>query len=402
MVPTQSDSGSHDSSLDVHFQQALERARGLATVVEGEARACEEAATLTPKVVDAIRDSELMLAFLPKELGGHELPPQHIVQVVEEVSRLDGSTGWCFGMNGLITGVCAAALPQEGLEEIYAGDPTRLLMAGGFPPMGRADREGDAWRVTAHMRFGSGILHADHVACTAVEFAGDTPVMDHGMPRMRTFVVPREEVRIVENWDVAGLQGTGSCDYHLDDQLLPDSKSFIASALVPLRGHSLYSLPLMSIASAPHSGFALGVGRRALEEIGEHAGWRQRLASQSKLAQRKSFQMSFARAKTALDAARALVLANYAELGAAFESADGVQIEDRAKLIAATTNAYEAALDSAQMAFRAGGAAALFRDGRLQRTLRDIQAGAQHIVPSEESWERVGEFWLGAGIPAMI
>ncbi len=39
---------------------------------------------------------------------------------------------------------------------------------------------------------------------------------------------------------------------------------------------------------------------------------------------------------------------------------------------------------------------------RLQRCLRDIQAGSQHIVASDESWERFGQVWLGVGEPAMV
>ena len=77
-------------------------------------------------------------------------------------------------------------------------------------------------------------------------------------------------------------------------------------------------------------------------------------------------------------------------------------MEDRADAGAATTNAYEAATEVATFAFRAAGARALYRGGRLQRCFRDIQAGSQHIVPSEESWERFGQVYLGVGQPAMV
>ena len=53
--------------------------------------------------------------------------------------------------------------------------------------------------------------------------------------------------------------------------------SFVSSTLAAQRGRSLYALPLLSLAGAPHAGFALGVGKRALEESATHAGWRQRL-----------------------------------------------------------------------------------------------------------------------------
>jgi len=399
MVPEAPDEGTDPTLLE----DALARVRAMAPIVEGEAQASEAAGTLTPKVVEAFRDCGVLEAFLPNELGGHELPPADLTRIVEEVARQDGSSGWCFGMNGVITGVCASRLSDEGLDRVYGStDPARVLMAGGFPPQGEARREGDAWRVSANMRFGSGVLHADHVVCTTLEMDGDTPLMDGRIPRMRTFVVPRAEVRVTENWQVSGLEGTGSCDYHLDDQSIPDALSFVSSTPGAERGHALYSLPIQSIAMAPHAGFALGVGRHALDVIAEHAGWRQRLASPTKLAQRGAFQNAYAKARTQFEAARVLAYTRLVQLADAGETEEGVTAVERANLWAATTFAYESSMEAARVSFRAAGAAAVFRHNLLQRCLRDIETGAQHIVPSDESWERVGHYWLGLGEPAML
>jgi alkylation response protein AidB-like acyl-CoA dehydrogenase len=376
----------------------------MASVVEGDAEEAEARRTLQPKTVEALREAKLLRGFLPVELGGYECDLSALVSVVAELSRQDGAAGWCFGMNAFITSICAAHLPDEGIEEIYqAGgrDPSRVLMAGGFPPVGRAVREGEGWRVSGDFRFGSGILHADYVVCTALEIENDAPVMDGAIPLMRTFVVPRDQVRIEDNWYAAGLEGTGSCDYHLDDHWHPDSLSFVASHSDPIRGRSLYSLPLLTVANAPHCGFALGVGRRALEEIRDLATSRLRLGSSAPVAERPAFQQSFGRVSTRFDAAEVLVNARASALQEAHR--DGaVTLAHRAGFTAATTNAYESALEAAQVAFRAAGGAALYRSVRLQRCLRDIQAGCQHIVPSEESWERVAQVGLGLPDPPMI
>lgn len=389
----------------------LAEARALAPIVEAEAPASERATTLSPKTVAAFRDSGLLAAFLPRELDGDERPPLELARLVEELARQDGSAGWCFGMNGLITGICAAYLPDEGLARVYGAgdraDAPRRLMAGGFPPQGRADRDGDGWRVTGHFRFGSGIRHADYVACTVVEFADDAPLLDGPIPRMRTFVVPREDVRIDPEWDVAGLCGTGSCDYFLDDARLPDAMSFVSSHPTPRRGARLFGLPMLSIAAAPHIGFALGVGRRILEEV-EALADRQRLGSAARLADRPAFRQGYARARTALDAARALAdealagLAAVADRAGAGDPSRGATLEERAAVTAATVHAYETAVATADMAFRAGGGAALHRAGRLGRCHRDLIAGRQHVVASEEAWERLGQAWLGMGDPGMI
>ncbi|MBW2427037.1 MAG: acyl-CoA dehydrogenase family protein [Deltaproteobacteria bacterium] len=383
--------------------ELFDRARSLAKTVEGQAQTAESLGRLQPECVEALRASELLRAFLPSELGGHELSAAGLTALVEEIARQDGSAGWCFGMNGIVGGIAAAALAPAGVEAVFGARPAgQTFLAGGFPPQGQARREGEGWRVSGHFRFGSGIWHADFVVCTALELEGGRPVMDGSIPAMRSFVLPRDEVRVVDNWDVAGLQATGSCDYHLDGRLVDDAMSFRSSSLEAKRGRSLYTMPLLSLAGASHAGFALGVGKRALDEIAAHARWRQRMGSSSPLADRTSFQQGFARARTRLASARALLMNAYADLARATHSPAGPSLSDRADASAAVTNCYEAAIEAASFAFRAAGGAALFRDGRLQRCLRDIQAGSQHIVVSDESWERAAQVWLGIGEPQML
>jgi alkylation response protein AidB-like acyl-CoA dehydrogenase len=385
------------------LESFLARARGVSKRIEAEAERSERARTLTPACVEALVEADLIRAFLPAELGGAELTAPELVQIVEEVARQDGSAGWCLGMNGLIGGICAAMLPDPGAERVFGERPPgRTFIAGGFPPQGRATREGDGWRVSGHFRFGSGCRHSHWMVCTCLEIDKEAPRMDGTLPAMRSFLVPREQVRIEDNWDVAGLEGTASCDYHLDAHLIEDALSFSTSSFAPLRGKSLYSLPLLSIAHAPHAGFALGVGKRALEEIATHATWRQRLGSASPLAERGTFQRGYARARTQLRGARGLVLEALAGLHALCNAGDGIPITARADSAAATTHAYECAASAASFASRSAGGAALFRSGRLQRCFRDIHAGSLHIVVSDESWERAGQAWLGVGEPQML
>ncbi len=374
----------------------LERARALAPVIEGEACAGEDAGGLTGKCVDALRSSDLLRAGLPREVGGDALPASGLAQIIEEISRQDGSAGWVFGMNGFITGFCAAALPDAGIEAVFGTRaPGQTWIAGGFPPQGRADREGAGWRVNAHCRFGSGAHHADFMCCTVVEFDGDTPVMDHGLPRMRSFVAPREDIRFVDNWDAVGLQATGSIDYLVEDLWIEDARTFVASAPEIQRGHEAFDLPLLSLAGAPHAAFALGIAKRALEELKDLSHTRHRLASSDVLSARGAIQLGFARSTTGLRAARGLVLSSLDQLAAACRSDAGHTLSERTETTAATIHAYEAAVDATTFAFRSAGTAALPRDHVLQRCFRDIQAASQHIVANDEGWERLGQVWLG-------
>src|SRR5262249_1268346 len=46
-------------------------------------------------LVQAINDASLFCPYLPHALGGLELPPLTVFRIIEEISKVDGSVGWC-------------------------------------------------------------------------------------------------------------------------------------------------------------------------------------------------------------------------------------------------------------------------------------------------------------------
>ena len=154
----------------------------------------------------------------------------------------------------------------------------------------------------------------------------------------------------------------------------------------------------MTIAAIAHLGFALGVPRRALEEIQAHAA-RQRIGSTAPIGQRPIFQRDYARARVRLRAARGVAME---ALAAVVDAEDAATLEQRAELGSTIANAYATAVAVTEFAFRAGGASSLYRDAALQRCMRDAQAGAQHIVASDEMLERAGRAFLTGEDPGFL
>ena len=76
-----------------------------------------------------------------------------------------------------------------------------------------------------------------------------------------------EQATLIDNWDVLGLRATGSIDYTTDSLLVPEAYTYHATTETPLRGGILYTMGIINLGMICHSAWALGVGRRMLDEL---------------------------------------------------------------------------------------------------------------------------------------
>src|SRR5438874_9004537 len=73
----------------------IEAARGLAGAIYAARDQIERDRQLPAPLVAMMADAGLFRMLVPREFGGSELDPASYVRVVEEISRVDGSAGWC-------------------------------------------------------------------------------------------------------------------------------------------------------------------------------------------------------------------------------------------------------------------------------------------------------------------
>ena len=134
--------------------------------LEAGAMAAETDATLPPASVDALYDSGLLRLKMPHVLGGAEADPVTQLDVLEAVSRIEPAAGWCLMIGAASLGGLSAFLPDQAIEEIFAGGhPPKV--AGAAAPSGIATPAEGGYRLTGHWQFGSGIQHAEWVSAGA-------------------------------------------------------------------------------------------------------------------------------------------------------------------------------------------------------------------------------------------
>ncbi|WP_437331626.1 acyl-CoA dehydrogenase family protein [Sorangium sp. So ce394] len=368
---------------------AVERVRGVAVA---HAEASERLRTLAPAVVDALRSSGLFAAAAPRAVGGAESDPLTQLEVFEAMARADTSAGWSLMISALLAALAGGSLPDEGARQVFAGPfPT---FAGLQVPSGLARRVSGGYVLEGRWAFGSGVRHARWVFTSAiVPPEGGAPPA--GPPEMLSLAVPIEQVAIEDTWDVAGLRGTGSDHYRIEGAFVPEALTCAFPGAPRRRGGALYAIPLLALLAAGHVGFALGVGRRALDEIAAVAPRRIKAWPQLALGSHAAFHMDLGRAEAKLAAARAYAFDALGRMWDRARAGEGLAIEDWAEIRLVQTYVTEVAAEVAGFAYRAGGGSALYAASPLQRCFRDMHAATQHIAATDDAYEFAGRARLG-------
>jgi indole-3-acetate monooxygenase len=178
--------------------------------------------------------------LVARRQGGDEATPSDFYRLVERIASADGSSGWVASFGH--AAIYLSALPLATLEEIYAAGPDIIFAGGIFASRPAAPADG-GFKVDGRWSCASGCTAA-HLIGVGISVAGGADASS--LPRMA--VIPKEKVSIVENWDVNGLQGTGSHDVVAHDIVVPEAWTFLRGASSSLEG-PLFRYPTTSRAS---------------------------------------------------------------------------------------------------------------------------------------------------------
>ena len=377
------------SEREAKRRALMDAVESVRDTLEAGAEEGEETGTLPQASVDALYDSGLLRLKMPHALGGAEADLVTQLDVLEAVCEIEPSAGWCLMIGAASMGGVGAFLPDDAIEEIFAGgQPPKT--AGVFAPFGKAVPVDGGYLLSGRWSFASGIRHSNWISAGARVVTEDTGYPVQVRATMRT-----SDVKIHDNWRVMGLRGTGSCDFSVEDLFVPASFAYDVSLTEPLRGGAIYRLGRPGFVTNEHSAFALGVARRALNAALEVGQSKTRgYTSVNPLARRPAFQRMLSEADLRLRATRLLNVEVLEEASRAVNEGHPplplLQTEMRS-LCSYTT---DVAVDIVTQAFRFSGGAALFDDSILQRCLRDINAGAQHQMVSDAAYENHGQFML--------
>jgi indole-3-acetate monooxygenase len=238
---------------------------------------------------------------------------------------------------------------------------------------------------------------------------GSFQVLDDGQPRRRPDgaslywrgVFAREEVEIVAgSWDVAGLRGTGSFDWTVEDVFLPERRTMVHAG-VPLDNQwerwpgTTYTLPTQVWVGPHHSAVITGIARAGIDALIHLAGKKTPRGRTGMLCENAQVQDAVGRADAILNAGRIYRSAMIAELWATVAAGRKTTREQRARCRLAAVYAADNAREAMDLMYRHGGSTAFQRDSRLAECWRDLHVVGQTVTLAPEWYPIGGRVYLG-------
>ncbi len=400
---TMSSTKTHQNRSD-RLEATLERIRALGPTLRQRAVKAERAGRHSDETIADLAAAGAFDIASPAEYGGAELSVREQLDVIVEVSKWDGSCGWTVWAGSSTNWIPAGCGPRV-IEEVYgpAWAGPRVSGSSHFPASrGRARRVDGGWIVTGGpWGFATDSLWAPFTNLGCIADDGDGP-------RLVALQVPRDELRFLDDWNVAGMKATGSVSVALTthELFVPDYRGVEFSDITRgsidsgLRG-SLWKVPTLGLAFSTMSGMSIGIARGALERFLERSAGRPiRGTTYTNQLEAPLTHLMLAEVHSKIQAATLMAQANadetdrLGERAAAGEAADPAYMQlFSARVLLETAYVARWCAEAIELLQRNSGSTAILDVEPIQRAWRDARVitlhGALNLEALSENYGRL-------------
>lgn len=335
--------------------------------------------SLLPENLAALEEAGFFRCLLPVRWGGFETDPEDFFTIVQTIGAACPSTGWVLSVVG-VHNWQLALFPLEAQQEVREGTGKNLI-ASSYMPVGKVKAAPGGFRLSGTWGFSSGIDHCGWV------FLGAMVPAEGGRRDLRTFLVPRGDITIVDDWQVTGLEGTGSKTVVVEDRFVPEHRThrFRDGFMQDSPGNEinpglLYRIPFGQMFIRAVTSGGLGMLAGALDAFLDVQRSRVARSLGQAVATKPPVQLAAARAALTLRQLRLGLREQFTRMRAELQAGRPLSMDDRVlwRYEAATvTPRCTAAVDEL---FKASGGSALFHTNPISRYFNDIHAAGAHYA----------------------
>lgn len=373
-----------------------EAIRALQPMIAAHATESERLGYPHPAVWAAIRQTGFFYHFVPRVYGGCEFGPVDFFRTALLICEACASTGWA------ATFLCehnwlAALYPKEAQDRFFAGGRYFMAPAVSTPP-GEAVAVAGGYRVNAHWKWGSGVMHSDWNIGMCM-LRSEEP----GPPKTLWVAHPLAEATVLDTWYPAGLAATGSNDIVVKDLFVPEHMAVFASDLqmgttpgAAIHANPMYRMPSTAFLSLVTSTPTIGAARGVVKLFAQRLKTRKVTGTQALVGEKANFQVMLAKADCMVRAAELTFLTLTQEVHDRAAAGQNQNVPARMASTAQNAFASRLARDAIRLLVDNAGSSVHMLSDPMQRLARDANVACGHLIQDYETLaEQHGRSMLG-------
>ena len=368
--------------------EMIRRARELVPVLAARAEKCEQSRFLPNETVEDFVRSGIVRISQPVAYGGLDLDMDTVLEVAMELGRGCGSSAW-LGSFWPLHNWMVGMWPKQAQDEYWADSHEIVSSTAWNMLSSKIEAASEGIRLSGHWDFSSGIDHASWVMLF--------------IPGPRMALVPKKDFRIVDNWHVTGLCGTGSKEVYVESSFVPNHRILQMedaaaghSAGRDLHGTPFYKMPIYTWLTYTLVAPVIGMAQGAIDSFEDLMRVRVEGISGDRAGERQSNHLRLAESSAEIDTVRLTLRHNIKFLMDSANSGSELSTGERLRIRRDITFAGKLCHRATQRLFETSGAHAILRSAPLQRFTRDVDAAFHSgVLNWDPNGEAYGRFRLG-------
>tara|TARA_R110002049_G_scaffold307520_1_gene508228 strand:- start:39659 stop:40687 length:1029 start_codon:yes stop_codon:yes gene_type:complete len=174
-----------------------------------------------------IAQENLWNLWIPKSHGGLELSLTKGLEKLRALAQIDGSLGWtvtlCSGANFFF-----GNLKKPFVNEIFINPISPVCFGGSGGVFGTAEKKEHGYMLSGTWKYATGAPYLTHFTLNAKIMEDSKPLLNKdGSPVVRSFVIDKNDVAIIPDWNTMGLKATATHSFEVKDKWVHETYSFL-------------------------------------------------------------------------------------------------------------------------------------------------------------------------------
>ncbi|MEP5766612.1 MAG: acyl-CoA dehydrogenase family protein [Halieaceae bacterium] len=361
-------------------EELLANARALQTVLRERRSQCKAERKVPDETIRDFHEAGFFKILQAEQYGGYAMDPQVFYAVGLEIAKTCMSSAWVLGVVA-VHNWQLALFDDQAAKDVWGDDPG-VLISSSYAPVGKVTPVDGGFRLSGRWSFSSGSEHCKWVFVGAVVPTEEAPF---DMKNYRTFLVPIADYEILDNWDVVGLQGTGSHDVVIDDVFVPEHRTHkvIDGFNCDNPGNAvntapLYRMPFMQVFVRAVCTASLGALEGQLEAYEEVA--RTRVAGPVPMRDDPFAKRLAAEVKSEIEQMKLVMYCNFDQMMDCTRAGEPIAIEDRVRYRYDSAVVADRCVDLSGRMLKAVGSSGIRNDSEVLANHLDILASQAHVA----------------------